>query len=304
MQVPSQGTHIFTDGSKQEEGVGSAYIHYQDGLIEQEWKGRLQNHNSIFQAEVLAITAAMQHIVHNDLTHATLHTDSYSTLQALQNHQHRSPLVIALQHLLQQNSHMHTTLMWIKAHASNEGNESADRLANQAVTDSNAQQIHLQAPPSYLKGQLRSKGLQQWQEEWNHSTTGRRTYDFFPKSQHGSTHRNRSADTIYHGTRPIPQLLPKAQHLISSTDICVCGAPGNTNHYLFTCQLTKDRPLPCPTMNRDAYHRFIITQIKGPTPQPSFQPKKKLKLTKASHHQAFNFMCTRQSSLELTLPVC
>ncbi|XP_035215900.1 uncharacterized protein LOC118189414 [Stegodyphus dumicola] len=261
MQVPSQGTHIFTDGSKQEECVGSAYIHYQDGLIEQEWKGRLQNHNSIFQAEVLAITAVMQHIVHNDLTHATLHTDSYSTLQALQNHQHRSPLVIALQHLLQQNSHMHTRLMWIKAHANNEGNESADRLANQAVTDSNTQQIHLQAPPSYLKGQLRSKGLQ-WQEEWNHSTTGRRTYDFFPKV---STDRHIAIAPLTRyitGHGPFPSYFQRHNRYmrhISSTDICVCGAPGNPDHYLFTCQLTKDHHFPCPTMNKDAYHRFIIT---------------------------------------------
>ncbi|XP_035217611.1 uncharacterized protein LOC118190924 [Stegodyphus dumicola] len=132
-QVPTQGSHFYSDGSKREDGVGCAYVYYQDGQCRQEWKGRLQLQNSVSQAEVLAITAATQHIIHQDITHATLHTNSFSTLQALQNHQHTSLLIISLHHFLQRHAHINLLLKWINTHADNEGNENADRLAKQAV---------------------------------------------------------------------------------------------------------------------------------------------------------------------------
>ncbi|XP_035230365.1 uncharacterized protein LOC118202310 [Stegodyphus dumicola] len=212
-QVPTQGSHFYSDGSKQEDGVGCAYVYYQDGQRRREWKGRLQLQNSVFQAEVLAITAATQHIIHQDITHATLHTDSFSTLQALLNHQHTSPLIISLQHLLQRYAHINLLLKWIKAHADNEGNENADRLAKQAVTDSDAQFNSLPAPPSHLKSILRKQCLQLWQREWNLSPTGRRTFDFIPKV---STERHFAIAPLTQfitGNGPFPQLLLSTQHI-------------------------------------------------------------------------------------------
>ncbi|XP_035229355.1 uncharacterized protein LOC118201367 [Stegodyphus dumicola] len=44
-------TKIYTDGSKHEHGVGSAFIHYDGSNTEYTWKGHLKPENSVFQAE-------------------------------------------------------------------------------------------------------------------------------------------------------------------------------------------------------------------------------------------------------------
>ncbi|XP_035219280.1 uncharacterized protein LOC118192425 [Stegodyphus dumicola] len=144
-------------------GVGSAFVHYENGKIVHEWQGQLRTHNSIFQAEVLGITAAVQHLIDCQIPRTNIYTDSLSTLVALENHHHVSPLILSLQHLLMQHPHYHLNLVWVKAHANNEGNEAADTLAKDAISNPTAQPITVLAPCSYLKGLLREQGMHQWQ---------------------------------------------------------------------------------------------------------------------------------------------
>ncbi|XP_035218322.1 uncharacterized protein LOC118191612 [Stegodyphus dumicola] len=133
----SRDTQIYTDGSKQEDGVGSAFAHYDKGRIIHVWKGRLDLNKSVLQADVQAIITAVDYIFNNNIERAKIFTDCMSTLLALDNHNHTSPLIIKLQQLLQRNPQKHLSLTWIKEHAENEGNEAADSLAKQAATDEN-----------------------------------------------------------------------------------------------------------------------------------------------------------------------
>ncbi|XP_035222582.1 uncharacterized protein LOC118195388 [Stegodyphus dumicola] len=256
-RAPRNGNQIYTDGSKQENGVGSAFVHYENGKTVHDWQGQLRTHNSIFQAEVLGITAAVQHLIDCQIPRANIYTDSLSTLLALENHHHVSPLILSLQHLLMQHPHYHFNLVWVKAHANNEGNEAADTLAKDAISNPTAQPITVPAPCSYLKGLLREQGMHQWQREWTECETGRRTFTYLPKVSADRLFAVAPLTYFITGHGPFPSYYNR--HGISNTDICVCGTEGSPDHYVFECPLTAAHHLPLPTNNRNAYHRFLIT---------------------------------------------
>ncbi|XP_035230973.1 uncharacterized protein LOC118202873, partial [Stegodyphus dumicola] len=92
----------YTDGSKQDAGVGSAFLLTHHNEVITSWKGHLQPHNSIFQAEALAILKAIAHAARFNYRSPIICTDSQSTLHAIKNHRHTSPIIKDIQSLLQQ----------------------------------------------------------------------------------------------------------------------------------------------------------------------------------------------------------
>ncbi|GBN52239.1 hypothetical protein AVEN_35218-1 [Araneus ventricosus] len=122
----------WTDGSKSDEGTGSALCCYNDkDEITKEWLGKLNQENSVFQAELPAIYKSITH--HANSTCLTkIWIDSLSSLQAIQNPVSPLPLVREIHKLLQDKKHIH--LGWIKAQTGHQGNETADVLATRAIT--------------------------------------------------------------------------------------------------------------------------------------------------------------------------
>ncbi|XP_035210241.1 uncharacterized protein LOC118184648 [Stegodyphus dumicola] len=125
----SKDTQVYTYGSKQEDGVGSAFAHYDKGRIIHVWKGRLDLNNSVFQAEVQAIITAVDYIFNNNIERAKIFTDSMSTLLALDNQTTPRPDHQITTLLQRKNPQKHLFSTWIKTHVENEGNEAADSLA-------------------------------------------------------------------------------------------------------------------------------------------------------------------------------
>ncbi|XP_035220859.1 uncharacterized protein LOC118193820 [Stegodyphus dumicola] len=173
--IPNATYVYYTDGFKFEDGVGSAYICYHQNDEHTSWKAALRHFNSVFQAEVLAILNATNDILSNGYRQACICTDSQSSLLAIQNLSHTSPIISEIQKLLSVNHQQRIHLTWVKAHAGLDGNEAADTLAKEAATSSEVQQIRIRAPPSHLKRLLKEDLLKKWQEEWNACDTGRRT---------------------------------------------------------------------------------------------------------------------------------
>ncbi|GBO13448.1 hypothetical protein AVEN_125080-1 [Araneus ventricosus] len=73
---------FFTDGSKTEMGRGCSYCAFQSGIKVLDWKGKLENFHTVFQAELMglkeAITRASQG---NEIT--KIWTDSLSSVMIL-----------------------------------------------------------------------------------------------------------------------------------------------------------------------------------------------------------------------------
>ncbi|GBN04245.1 Putative protein in type-1 retrotransposable element R1DM [Araneus ventricosus] len=75
---------IYTDGSKTDEGTGSAYCILENYGIIASWQGKFDRSNSVFQAEILAIRMAIEaaSALHRPIK---IWTDSLSSLMAILN---------------------------------------------------------------------------------------------------------------------------------------------------------------------------------------------------------------------------
>ncbi|XP_035209902.1 uncharacterized protein LOC118184356 [Stegodyphus dumicola] len=126
---------IFTDESKTPEGTGCAFCHVSEGVTIHTWKRRLAHHNSVYQAELLKINAALKYRADSLHTPIEIYTDSASSLAAIANERAGSPIVQDMRrqifHLSQKKknptSHLGASTYW------HLGNELADAAAKEAT---------------------------------------------------------------------------------------------------------------------------------------------------------------------------
>ncbi|XP_035225603.1 uncharacterized protein LOC118198108 [Stegodyphus dumicola] len=221
---------IYTDGSRLDERVGCAYVATkQDNAIEK-WKGQLRQHNSVFQSEAVAIAQAIRYLHSHQHSHVTIKTDSLSSLYAIWNADHPSEIIQGIQRDLRSNPQYRTKLEWIKAHVGHYGNELADQLAKEATTDPPDAPIIIPWPHSYLKKTLRLRATGMWQNEWDQSTTGRRTHYFIGYVDTSRNVANAQLVRFISGHGPYPEYFFKRG--ISHTSQCACGDSGSPEHYL------------------------------------------------------------------------
>jgi hypothetical protein len=85
---------IYTDGSKGDDGVGLAFIAFDKDIIVKEFMEKLRQENSVFQAESLALTRALNFFANSGFTNLQIVTDSQSAMEALQNVCPSSPILL------------------------------------------------------------------------------------------------------------------------------------------------------------------------------------------------------------------
>ena len=161
----SDSMHIYTDGSKSNTGVGCAAVF--PSTIKMETLPKVA---TVFSAEIRAIIITLIEIQRIRNRKYTIFSDSLSSLQAIVNYNHQSPMIVKVQNLINECTHMHKqiTFCWIPSHVGIEGNERADAAAKEAAEDA-VQQVgplpHTDYYPIY-KTALK----QRWQREWQNQT--------------------------------------------------------------------------------------------------------------------------------------
>ena len=142
-------------------------------------KFRLENHCSVYQAELLAIKRAISWCIEVN-TSAIIHSDSNSSLQAIQNRSNRNTLAVEIRQLLQSHPE-HICLRWVKAHVGIEGNEKADQLAKEATEAEIVQ--YSTCPSSYAIRLMKHRVDNLWNQRWldtRKDNFGAVTKYFFP----------------------------------------------------------------------------------------------------------------------------
>ena len=184
-QDDTTGLRIFTDGSKSEDGVGSAYVVYEQSIEVHHRIFSLPYYCSVFQAELLALKMALEYLTTSLSPHARIYSDSLSSLMAIQCRDSGTPLVIEIQNQLLQLREfgVNVKLSWVKAHIGIIGNERADELAKSCWT-AEAEPVELKAPISFAKRHIRMNQRAEWNTNWMAATNGSWARQIFPTIEH------------------------------------------------------------------------------------------------------------------------
>ncbi|GBN26917.1 hypothetical protein AVEN_111679-1 [Araneus ventricosus] len=221
---------IYTDGSKMDEGTLSAYCIFENYGIIVSWQGKLDHSNSVFQAEILVIKMAIEaaSFLHRPIK---LWTGSLSSLMATI----LNPTMVwceRFQTLMLAQKHIH--LRWLKAHVGYFGNECADELAKEVISESDP--FFLPKPLSYLKSEIRSAALSIWQDNWDNRETGRSTHNIVPRVSLKLVGWNREELMFITGHGPFSSYLHSFN--LRTHDNCSCGEKGDPIHYATKCRFT------------------------------------------------------------------
>jgi len=119
------------------------------------------------------------HINDNIPRTVTVHADSRITLQSLKNTKHHNYLIeqIRKKETALEKRNWTVIFTWIKAHAGNYGNELADKVAKEAARNDDLSFNRL--PKSEIVKQVRNQSITNWQIQWDRTTKGSRTKQFF-----------------------------------------------------------------------------------------------------------------------------
>lgn len=229
-------TIIYTDGSKHDNTTGAAYCVFRNDELFSTWQGQLRQHNSVFQAEGLAILRAVQWAASDSGTQFLIRTDSLSTLLALSKPKITNLIHSEILSILSTTSKF-ISFNWVRGHSGVEGNELADRLAKSAAEDAAVSLSFLPIPSSHLKLTLKKRYMHLWQLRWNASLVGRYTYQFIPKIHLDHLIQDRYLIFFFTNHGPFAEHL----YIIGKTDspLCVCGGLGSSVHYILECCLTR-----------------------------------------------------------------
>ena len=189
--------HIYTDGSKVETKVASAYV------CPYGTRGyRLRDGCSIFTAEVEAINKALTYVKVSTRQSFVIFSDSMSVLQAIESQESKNPLVNRVLQTSQEvlSGNKYITFCWLPSHRDIRGNEDADRAAKDALSKAQPEKFELPCTDVFMKIQPFISFL--WQERWD-KEVGNKLHAIMPQidEKNYSGCRNRKDEVIINRLR-------------------------------------------------------------------------------------------------------
>lgn len=153
---------LYTDGSKNEHGVGYAVISATEAV-----QKSLPEYASVYTAELSAIYEALE-VIERDVTanRFVIYTDSRSALEGINQLQPRNHIVCDIQ----ERAHSiiikgkEISICWIPAHVGVAGNEAADKAAKEAIQK---ERTTVQPPFRDIYPTIRRNQRRKWQLRWN-----------------------------------------------------------------------------------------------------------------------------------------
>jgi ribonuclease HI len=215
---PMVGTvNCWTDGSRDDDGNAGCGFYVCDQWGHTEQSTPLGRHATVFQAEIMAILQAAEHVA--QCTHETvcIFSDSRSALMALAAFECHSQLVYeCVQRLSTVGEHNELHIVWVPGHRGIAGNEVADRLAKQgAARRMCGPEPAVGLPQKALQMDLRRWTAARHQEWWTHKEGCRQAKDMvtFRKPMESRWLLCRSRQEVQTVVGLLTGHLPLARHL-------------------------------------------------------------------------------------------
>lgn len=247
--------NIYTDGSKNKEKVGSAYVVLgdQNKIIATKLL-KLPQYSSNFDAEAVAILEALKYVKTEDPCRKyQIISDSLSTLQGVKNPNNLNIFIQQIKVELSKVKDTHdVVLAFTKGHAGVVGNEIADELAKQAAIIGDV--VDIPITTQFIKMQLSERSKDKWNQMWNEQGRETAAYQWVKnvKIIPPSFPANYYTTQAISGHGRFPFYFKKFK--ISDNITCRCGLPAESfNHYLTTCKITKKE--------RDELSKLIKTSL-------------------------------------------
>ena len=159
---------IYTDGSKNEDGVGAGLVILRKNQKVGTVQSRLQIQASAFTAELTAIKTAFLTLKAVTNKAVTIYSDSLSSIQAIK-HNKKLKLVTEILQLSKyvQKNGVNVSICWIPGHVGIRGNESADHEAKEATkTPCNIRkEIPFKDVKAYIKESFRKQRKTKWRDK-------------------------------------------------------------------------------------------------------------------------------------------
>ncbi|GBO43827.1 hypothetical protein AVEN_68613-1, partial [Araneus ventricosus] len=122
---------VYTDGSRVGDNVDCAVCTFQNNVLSPPFCYKLESFNTFLQAEFFAIYFATCWALENGHK-INIYTDSLSSIQILRSPNTKSDFIIKIKEKLSKVGGL-VGLFWVKDHAGNPGNETADHFAKLAT---------------------------------------------------------------------------------------------------------------------------------------------------------------------------
>jgi len=166
---------------------------------------------------------------------AIIYTDSLMTLDSLKNNNIHTFLIEEIRRKLTEIGKRHWKIQfcWVKAHFGIQGNELADTLTKEAATNADIKECYKKVPKSVVISGLSEISVGKWQKEWDQTTKGKITKEYFPvvadklNTRINITH-NFTSMVTGHGN--IRSYLHRFKIIDKPT--CPCGTKDQTIHHL------------------------------------------------------------------------
>ena len=196
-QKTSDFCHIYTDGSKVERKVASAYVcPYGTRSY------RLRDGCSIFTAEVEAIDKALKYVKVSSVERFVIFSDNMSVLQAIESQESKNPLVNRVLQTCQEilSNGKFITFCWIPSHLDITRNEDADHAAKDALSKAQPGYFELSCTYVFIKIQPFVSSL--WQKRLD-KEVGNKLHAIMPQidDKYYSGCTNRKDDVIINRLR-------------------------------------------------------------------------------------------------------